>query len=565
MIRHIVLLLFFLTFNLFPPLSECQHPLKQSVFIEVTQQSGINFTHFNGANGEYHLPETLGSGGAFFDYDQDGDVDLLLVNCGPIHSMEASTYSGSVLYRNMGNGTFSDVTTQSKLDTITGYNHGIAVADYDNDGDPDFLLTGLMSNSLYQNNGDGTFSNVTQLAGVGHSGWSSSATFFDYDRDGHLDLYVVNYVDYRFDEEFPVCKEFGVQDYCNLRYYRGTADRLYHNNGDGTFSNVTQLACIEDPGGSFQGKGLGVIATDFNNDRWPDLYVANDGTPNYLFYNNGDGTFSEIAAYTGCAYSDDGLAQAGMGVDTGDYNQDGLMDIYVTNFSEETNNLYRNNGDGTFTDCIHQVGLGNPTFLPVGFGTIFFDYDNDMDLDLFVANGHVTQHAHLKSDLLSYGQQNQLFEQWTIGQFTEVSSELSRYSEISRGVLVADYDNDGDLDLLITQLNQPTRLYQNQTVESESTHHWIRLKMVGKDSNRDGIGTRVKIEIGELSLIRDIRTSSGYLSSQDQRLTVGLGKYSIIDRLTVYWPNGDIQAWENIESNREIVLEENKVNNRQDG
>ena len=209
--------------------------------------------------------------------------------------------------------------------------------------------------------------------------------------------------------------------------------------------------------------------------------------------------------------------------------------------------------------------MGSPTFLPVGFGTIFFDYDNDTDLDLFVANGHVTQHAHLKSDLLSYGQKNQLFEQWAIGQFTEVSSELSRYSEISRGVLVADYDNAGDLDLLITQLNQPARLYQNQTVESESTHHWIRLKVVGKDSNRDGIGTRVKIEIGELSLIRDIRTSSGYLSSQDQRLTVGLGKHSIIDRLTVYWPNGDIQAWENIESNREIVLEENKVNNRRDG
>ena len=529
-------------------------------FVEVTKSAGIAFTHTNGADGAYHLPETLGAGGAFFDYDNDDNLDLFLVNSGSTHSTTANTPYKNVLYRNNGDGTFTDVTEQSNLDTLSGYNHGVVAADYDNDSDQDLYITSLGANHLYRNNGDGTFTDTTELSGIGSTLWSSSATFFDYDLDGYLDLYVVNYVYYRLDQTYQPCIEFGYQDYCNLRYYEGAPDQLYRNNGDGTFTDVTKTAGINDQGGPFQGKGLGVIASDLNNDGFTDLYVANDGTPNYLFYNNGDGTFTEIAAWVGCAYSSEGLAQAGMGVDAGDYNGDGLMDIFVTNFSEETNNLYRNNGDGTFTDTIYEVNLGDPTYLPVGFGTGFFDYDNDSDLDIFVANGHVTEHIHHRSDLLTYGQRNQLFQNDGLGKFVQMSPELEKgfltEEKISRGSIFADYDNDGDVDLLVTQLNQPAKLYRNQTSNQEKSNNWLQIKVVGVRNNRNGFGARMTLQMGNLSITKETRSSSGYLSSHDPRVTFGIGQYQKIESLTIYWPSGSVQRLENISVNQQITVVE---------
>lgn len=536
-----------------------------SPFIEVTQAAGINFTHINGASGKYHLPETLGAGGAFFDYDNDGDLDLFLVNSGLIDKLSlrqepTREKDKSQLYHNNGDGTFSDATQSAKLNAIYGYNHGAIVADYDNDGDSDLYITSLGSNKLYQNQGDGTFTDVTKTAGVGGNAWSSSATFFDYDRDGYLDLFVVNYVYYSLEQTYSPCIQSGQQDYCNLTYYQGAPDQLYHNNGNGTFVDVTQAAGIRDQGGSFHGKGLGVVATDTNNDGWMDLYVANDGTPNYLFKNNGDSTFTEMAALAGCAYSRQGVAQAGMGVDVGDYDRDGFMDIFVTNFSEEANNLYRNNGDGTFSDAIYEVGLGDVTYLPLGFGTRLFDYDNDGSLDLFVANGHVITHIHLKSDLLTYGQRNQLFRSTSNGRFTEVlptseSTFLSR-AEVSRGVISADYDNDGDVDILVTQLNQPARLYRNQTSEQEEPNHWLRIKVVGRQSNRDGIGTKIRLQSGNLSLTKEIHSSSSYLSGHDQRPIFGLGGRQKVDHVILHWPSGAITRLENLTVNRQVEIVE---------
>ena len=329
-------------------------------FTDVTDVAGIHFTHTNGASGEFHLPETLGAGGAFLDYNNDGHLDLYLVN----------SAAPSVLYRNNGNSTFTDVTASAGVSNQGSYGHGVACGDYDNDGYVDLYITNFGANRLYHNNGDGTFTDVTAASGTGDPRWSSSATFFDYDSDGDLDLYVVNYVNYKLDASAPTCFEnpsFGatekVRGYCHPKHFEGTPDSLYRNNGDGTFTDVTEGANVRDPGGMFLGKGLGVVAADFNADGNPDLYVANDDTPNYLFYNKGDGTFAEIAILAGCAYSADGIAQAGMGVDAGDYNGDGHLDIFVTNFSYETNTLYRNNGDGTFTDVSYKARLGEESYL----------------------------------------------------------------------------------------------------------------------------------------------------------------------------------------------------------
>jgi len=432
-------------------------------FVEVTKSAGIAFTHTNGADGAYHLPETLGAGGAFFDYDNDDNLDLFLVNSGSIHSTIANTPYQNVLYRNNGDGTFTDVTEQSNLDTLSGYNHGVVAADYDNDSDQDLYITSLGANHLYRNNGDGTFT----------------------------------------DQTYQPCIEFGYQDYCNLRYYEGAPDQLYRNNGDGTFTDVTKTAGINDQGGPFQGKGLGVIASDLNNDGFTDLYVANDGTPNYLFYNN---------------------------------------------------------GDGTFTDTIYEVNLGDPTYLPVGFGTGFFDYDNDSDLDIFVANGHVTEHIHHRSDLLTYGQRNQLFQNDGLGKFVQISPELEKgfltEEKISRGSIFADYDNDGDVDLLVTHLNQPAKLYCNQTSNQEKSNNWLQIKVVGVRNNRNGFGARMTLQMGNLSITKETRSSSGYLSSHDPRVTFGIGQYQKIESLTIYWPSGSVQRLENISVNQQITVVE---------
>ncbi len=537
----------------------CVSPLLSSTaiqFVDVTEEAGISFRHINGAEGAYHLPETLGAGGAFFDVDSDGNLDLYLVNSG-YWEESAADETLSALYRNNGDGTFTDITTTAGVGNRGNYGQGAACADYDNDGDVDLYVTNFGANVLYRNNGDGTFTDSTASAGVGDPGWSSSACFLDYNLDGHLDLFVVNYLVYSLDVPYLPCgEEDGTQTYCHPSLFEGAPDTLYHNNGDGTFTDVSKESGVGGVGGLFHGKGLGVVSADFNNDGAPDLYIANDDTRNDFFYNNGDGTFSEISLLAGCAYSFNGVAQAGMGVAAGDYNGDGLQDIFVTNLSYETNALYRNNGDGTFTDVIYEAHLGKESYLFVGFGTGFFDADNDGWLDLFVANGHIIDNIEDTHDILTYRQPDQMFRNQGDGTFQEVSSHAGAYFQspaVSRGALFGDYDNDGDIDMLVTQSNGPITLLRNET---GTQHNWIRIKTVGVISNRDGIGTRVTLTAGGHTQIQEINPGASYLSSHDERLHFGLGTNVTVNRLEVRWQSGVVQVFENLPTNQEHVISE---------
>ena len=538
----------------------CAAPLLSSTaiqFIDVTEESGIDFRHINGAEGAYHLPETLGAGGAFFDADNDGFLDLYLVNSGYWEGSISTDEALSALYRNNGDGTFTDITMTADVGNRGNYGQGAACADYDSDGDVDLYVTNFGANVLYRNNGDSTFTDVTASANVGDPGWSSSACFLDYNRDGHIDLFVVNYLVYSLDVPYLPCgEEDGGHTYCHPSLFEGAPDTLYRNNGDGTFTDVSDESGVGGIGGMFHGKGLGVVSADFNNDGAPDLYIANDDTRNDFFYNNGDGTFSEISLLAGCAYSFNGVAQAGMGVAAGDYNGDGLQDIFVTNLSYETNALYRNNGDGTFTDVIYEAHLGKESYLFVGFGTGFFDANNDGWLDLFVANGHIIDNIEDTHDILTYRQPDQIFHNQGNGTFQEVSLHAGPYFQgaaVSRGALFGDYDNDGGIDMLVTQSNGPVTLLRNET---GAQHNWIRIKTVGVISNRNGIGTRVTLSAGGHTQIREINPGASYLSSHDARLHFGLGINTKVDRLEVRWRSGVVQIFENLPANREHIISE---------
>ena len=543
-------------------------------FVDVTKEAGIEFRHINGAAGDYHLPETLGAGGAFFDADNDGDLDIYLVNSGYWPGSTAAAQEPlNSLYQNNGDGTFTDITAAAGVGNPGNYGQGVACADYDNDGDTDIYVTNFGPNVLYRNNGDGTFTDVTAHAGVGDAAWSSSACFLDYDRDGHLELFVVNYLKYAIDVPYRPCGEGETRTYCHPSLFEGAPDRLYRNNGNGTFTDVSQAAGVGNIGGMFHGKGLGVVSADFNNDGAPDLYVANDDTRNDFFYNNGDGTFSEMSLLAGCAYSFNGVAQAGMGVATGDYNGDGTLDIFVTNLSYETNALYRNNGDGTFTDVIYEAQLGKESYLYVGFGTGFFDADNDGWLDLLVANGHIIDNIAETHDVLTYAQPDQVFRNKGDGTFQEISGSAGPYfqrTQVSRGSIFGDYDNDGDVDMLVTQSNGRATLLRN---ENGNKQNWLRIKPVGTVSNRDGIGARVTLTTGSptshpipnassrralpfLTQIRDVNPSASYLSSHDARLHFGLGENTGVVKLEIRWPSGVVEVYENLPVNQEHVLTE---------
>ena len=525
-------------------------------FVDVTDEAGIRFRHINGAEGAFHIPETLGAGGAFFDADNDGYLDIYLVNSGYWDTSPSTKQATSTLYRNNRDGTFTDITTTAKVGNRGNYGQGVACADYDNDGNVDLYVTNFGTNVLYRNNGDGSFTDVTASAGVGDPGWSSSACFLDYNLDGYLDLFVVNYLVYSVDVPYPPCGEDGTPTYCHPSVFEGAPDRLYRNNGDSTFTDVSQETGVGDIGGPFHGKGLGVVSADFNNDGAPDLYVANDDTRNDFFYNNGDGTFSEISLLAGCAYSFNGVAQAGMGVATGDYNSDGWFDIFVTNLSYETNALYRNNGDGTFTDVIYEAHLGKESYLYVGFGTGFFDADSDGWLDIFIANGHILDNIEHTHDILTYRQPDQLFRNKGDGTFQETSESAGAYFQtvaVSRGTLFGDYDNDGDIDMLITQSNGPVTLLRNET---ETQNNYVSIKTVGVISNRDGIGTRITLTAGEQTQIREVNPASSYLSSHDARCYFGLGTKATVDRLEVRWQSGVRQVFENLPANQEYTISE---------
>ena len=534
-----------------------------SQFTDVTQAAGIDFHLTCGSAEKRHVMGSLCGGAAFFDYDNDGWMDLLLVNgatVATLKSLKKGNAKPSRLYRNRGDGTFEDVTKRAGLD-FRGWGMGAATGDYDNDGWVDVYITHLLGGALFRNRGDGTFEDVTKRSGADNGGrWGASAAFGDYDNDGHLDLYVANYLRVDLDNlpEFgsgPLCNYRGVDVYCGPRGLTGARDRLYHNRGDGTFEDVTDELSI-DPDSHF---GLGVLWWDYDIDGDADIYVANDSTPSLLYRNNGDGTFEEVGLETGVALSADGREQAGMGVDAGDYDNDGLPDLIKTNFSHDTNNLYHNDGDGWFTDLGGEAGTARANLILLGFGIRFLDFNNDGWKDIFVANGHVYPQMDGSALGTTYAQRDLLFRNRGGGRFEEMggsalSTSISMTGGVSRGAASADFDNDGDIDLLVTRLDGSPVLLRNDSEPG----NWIRIRLRGTVSNRDGLGARVRIVAGEIAQTAEARCSSSYLTSNDPRLHFGLGGAKRVKRIEVRWPSGAVDRIEDVEANQELTIEEGK-------
>ena len=540
-------------------------------FTEVTAQvplvdsscrgTGIHFQHTDGRSGEKYFVETLGSGAAWFDYDQDGDLDIYFVNGADLPEMRSDVPPTNALYRNNGDGSFTDVTSDAGVGDA-GYGFGCCAGDYDNDGFSDLYVTNFGQNLLYHNNGDGSFTDMTDEAGVGDSRWGTSAAFADYDNDGDIDLFVANYVAYQL-ENNPVCFERGLRAYCPPADFVGALDVLYRNNGDGTFTEVTQKA------GFFNanGKGLGVVWGDYDNDGYPDLAVANDTTPDTLYRNKGDGTFMEVGIFVGVAYSGRGTALSGMGISFGDYDNDGWLDRVVTNFQDEPNSLHHNDGIGentglppVFADTTYTAGLGKPSLPYLAWGVDFVDLDNDGYLDIFVANGHVHDNAEEinrgVNESSTYAQRNQVFRNRGDDGFDEITEGCGaglHLKKVSRGAAFGDYDNDGDLDILITNSNQTPDLLRNDSVNS---NHWLILETIGTQSNRDGIGARVKVIAGGISQIREVKSGSSYLCQSDMRLHFGLGEASQADLVEIRWPSGLVERFEGVKANQILKAKE---------
>ena len=500
---------------------------------DVTSAAGLQFHHNSGAYGGKLLPETLGSGCAFLDYDADGWQDILLINGmdWPGHERQRSTLR---LYKNNRNGTFTDVTRAAGLD-IEMYGMGVAVGDYNNDGFPDILITCVGQNRLFQNTGKGTFADVTKKSGLGgRQALSTSALWFDYDRDGLLDLFVCNYVKWSADHDVFCSLDGKHKSYCTPEAYRGETSWLFHNRGDGTFEDVTAHSGIFDS----SSKALGVAMLDYDHDGWPDLLVANDTQPNKLYRNLQNGTFRDTGMEAGIALSSEGKARAGMGVDTGDFTNSGTAGIAITNFDNEMIGLYREMKKGVYEDVSTQSGVGLPSKNSLGFGCAFCDVNLDGYLDLVVANGHIDETVRNIRGNVGYAQPPQLFLNDGKGMFRDVASEAGgefARSKVGRGVACADFDRDGDVDLLITTNNGPAYLYRN---DQGAGNRSICFHLVGTKSNRDAIGAEVRIECGGVHQSRMVKSGSSYLSQSELPVTFGLGKRDQIDRVVIQWPGG---------------------------
>jgi hypothetical protein len=554
MIGSVLRLSLLLAFVYSPSITQVPRP----IFDEVAEKAGLRFRHYNGMTGKFFLPEIMGAGGALFDYDGDGDLDVFLVQGATLEpgSKPNGTQPRGTLFRNdLENGKlqFSDVTEKSRI-RATGYGMGVAVGDINNDGKPDLYLTNLGSNQMYLNKGDGTFDDVTKGSAADDPRWSTSASFLDYDRDGWLDLMVVNYAEFTTGNSPDCYAPTSARDYCTPRVFRSPGNRLFHNRRDGTFDDVTVAAGVDKE----FGHGLGVVGADFNDDGWIDIYVANDGDPNQLWINQKDGTFKNEALLAGAAVNRDGKAEAGMGVDAADFDGNGTDDIFITHLMEETNTLFTNLGDAIFEDRTRETGLGMPGRRFTGFGTLFFDYDNDSWLDLLVVNGAVQLLPELmrKGSSFPLGQPNQLFRNTGNGRFVEIidqSGPSFQLLEVGRGAAFGDIDNDGDTDVLVTNNNGPVRLLLNQP---GNRNHWLGLKVVVK-SGRDALGAQVDIIVKKnQSLRRRVRTDGSYLSGHDPRVLVGLGNATQVEAVRVRWPDGTVREWKAPLVNRYMTLKQ---------
>jgi len=520
------------------PLNAAEATLR---FTDQTHAAGIHFKHTNGASKQKYLPETMGAGGLFFDYNNDGHLDIYLVNSGTLSSDAQSARHvnhADLLYQNNGDGTFTDVTAEAGLQQNHGYGMGCISADYDNDGDADLYLTNFGRNQLYRNNGDGTFTDVTSHASVGDGNWSVSATFGDYNLDGHLDLYVANYLDYQI-ETAHACFLQGVHIYCGPHEYPGAHDTLYRNNGDGTFTDVTARTGLHNAG-----KGLGTLFIDYNDDSYPDIFVANDAVPDFLYRNNGDDTFTDVAIEAGVAYNSEGRATASMGIATGDYDNDGRADIFITNFSLEINSLFHNDSDGFYTMTSFEAGLADPSFSQLGFGTQFLDADNDGTLELFVANGHVWDNVSKITPALSYKQQCQIFGRTDTRKFRDLSETAGTFFKrpvVARGVAIGDYNNDGAVDILVTSCGEAPALLRN---DSHTKNNGVKIRLIGTESNRDGIGAKVWVHTNEKTQFKEATCGGSYASGSDPTLLFGIGTQEAIQSIKVQWLSGHLQTIE---------------------
>jgi hypothetical protein len=528
-------------------------------FADVTTQAGLQFRHNSGAFGGKFLPETLGSGCAFLDYDRDGWQDILLINGSdwPGHKKSQTTLR---LYHNNGNGTFTDVTSHAGLD-IEMYGMGVAVGDYNNDGFPDILVTCVGQNRLFRNTGKGTFVDVTNASGLGkREGFSTSAIWFDYDRDGLLDLFVCNYVKWSPETDVFCSLDGKHKSYCTPEAYRGATCWLFHNRGNGTFEDVTASSGIFDS----SSKSLGVALFDENNDGWPDLLVANDTQPNKLYRNQHNGTFKDVAVETGIAFSSEGKARAGMGIDVADFENSGIPGVGITNFDNEMIGLYRMSGK-SFEDIAPQAGVGIASRNSLGFGCSFLDVNLDGWLDFAVANGHIDETVRNIRGNVGYAQPPQLFLNNGKGIFRDVASEVGGGFDdpkVGRGLAYGDFDRDGDLDLLITTNNGPAYLYRNDQLVGNRS---IRFYLVGTKSNRDAIGAIVQVYSAGLTQSRVVKGGSSYLSQSELPVTFGLEKRDRVDRVVIHWPSGETEEYKSLSAGRAYECVEGKGITPKDG